>query len=169
MPFKPYKPEAYAARDVDIVFEFHGHDDLEHSDEKGKVAQWRFKQREGKALSDFSVHRKTDVKRSAEDLGVKKLVPSVARGDNPPPSGIAKLREAQQPLQSPEPEYEMVDMPDAVVEASESDSDSNSFVEVKHEDAGQNIRLPIRSREGGSMVPGPTGDESDADSDWSMV
>jgi hypothetical protein len=168
MPFKLYKPE-YASRDVDIVFEFHGHDDLEQSDEKGKAAQWRFKQREGKALPDFSVHRKTDVKRDMEGLGIKKVVQPPSHSCSRSPSGIAKLREAQQPQQSSEPGYEMVDMPAAVVEASESDSDSGSFVEVKHEEAGQTVKLPIRSRESGSMAPGATGDESDADSDWSMV
>lgn len=67
-------------------------------------------------------------------------------------------------------EYEFVPTTEPVREASDSDSDSNGFVEVKHEDlSGDQAALPIRHVGGAGNADTPNAAESDSDSDWTRL
>lgn len=93
-------------------------------------------------------------------LGVKRRASEAAV-----PLAISGI--SQQLSGQPDGEYELVEGPAAVEDASDSDSDASTFVEVKREDAESSSRdLPTRlSNQANAVDIG----ESDSDSDWTCV
>ena len=179
MPFKPYIPETYASReDVeaqhlgDVVYHFHSNDEVDCSPRKRKRPERQPEQAEGFTLPlrphiETGAYSKTEppVEDDEYKIGSKRRA-SVGASSAPVWSGISLLRALQERAISSESEYEFVESPGSVEEASDSDSDSTTLVEVKHEELEHQIPQPLPIRERG--LPN-TAAENDSDSDWTLL
>ena len=190
MPFKPYIPETYASReDVytervdDVVYHFHGSDEVESSPKKRKRPDV-FPQEEHKVmlpfrpLGDSQWPLKDDPKVEEEEyqLGSKRLAPSIP---GPSTSGISQLRKARDESASPnmDGEYELIATPPEVLEASDSDSESVDFVDVTKDETDEtplllSFRTCNKPAVGASSAQNDriaASSESESDSEWTLV
>lgn len=179
MPFKPYIPETYASRDdpataqFDDVFHFHSNDDIDNSPKKRKRLEGLAKDDDQITIPLRPRQECIDLKEDERGLqdedykfGSKRRASSVAGPSAPTRSGLTQLLSTQDPGALSDTEYEIVEGPGPVEEASDSDSDSSTLVSVKHEELDLHT-LPLRTRAGPARVV--TASESDSESEWTLV
>ena len=182
MPFKPYIPETYASREdpatknFDDVYHFHAGDEIESSVKKRKRPERLAKDDDTIKLPLRLHEEQTDppIKEQViedEDykFGSKRRASSVTCPSQPRHSDLSQLLAGPDQGALSETEYEIVDGPPAVDEATDSDSDSSTLVEVKHEELNTSCTLPIRSREPPAATAAANAAESDSDSEWTLV
>jgi hypothetical protein len=176
MPFKSYIPDTYASReDPDLVYHFHGADDVEDDSKKAK-----FQQRasdmgftlplrprgKGPAYAD-----RFSPKATACELDDKLPTPPAEPASSSTTSGLAQLLQAQQTPTALEQDYEMVQEQAAVGEPSDDDSDSDGFVPVKYQGInGSTPQSPVLVQGGACGLKNETtSNDSDSDSEWAMI
>lgn len=198
MPFKPFVPETYASREditgtrfEDVVFHFHASDEMELSRKKRKSGPVGISQvYKDKKANDLLGKKALPYRTFNPYMQPPRTVKSEAVSRDEDNKSEIKRRfsfvsGAQDQIEvdpSPTPvtsepttdaEYEVVAGPAPVEEASDSDSDCSTLVEVKYEDLVDvpARELPIRSREQGAAATAGAAEpaESDSESDWTLV
>ena len=165
------------------MYHFHASDEIESSPKKRKRPEITQEPNEDKLTLphrprlDPAVPVKDESACDEEsyNLRIKQLASSLPGPSESQVTATGESRPTRTRSLSSDGEYELVDGPPPVEEASDYESDSSTLVEVKHADLDEGDMgtqaLPIRSRGAGAAATvtatGPA--ESDSESDWTLV